>query len=51
MYENEHQDPKNEHFFFPAYVQASAKLQNNRFLYFLAQKVHSWTSNKYFYYD
>jgi hypothetical protein len=51
MYENVHKNPKIEHFFFSVLLEAYSKLQNNSLLYFLAQKVHSWTSNKNFYYD
>jgi len=40
MYEIVHEDPKIEHFYFLAQYQAKAKLQKNRLLYYLAQKVH-----------
>ena len=40
MYENEHVNPKIEHFYFPLSQQSIVKLQYHSLLYFLAQKVH-----------
>ncbi len=40
MYENEHIDPKIEHFFCSYFRPDKAKFQSDRILYYLAQKVH-----------